>query len=84
MSGWTLSIRISKSGFLFFIDRKFILIIFNGRLHLNCFGLLLGFVFVAVGLFNTGLWIGEELAREENEFCEIKEHEVSLNMNWTD
>ena len=46
--------------------------------------LLSGFVFVAVGLFNTGLWIGEEaafdapglvtsseLAREENKFCEV-------------
>ena len=46
---------------------------------------------MAVVLLNTGLWIGEDaafsapglvtsskLAREENEFCKIKEHEVSL------
>ena len=30
MSGWILFMRISKSGFLFFIDWKFILIILMG------------------------------------------------------
>ena len=48
MPGWTLSKRISKSGFLFLIDRKFMFRIYNGRLLLNCFGLFSGFVFVTV------------------------------------
>ena len=93
MSGWMLSIRKSNSGFLFLIERKLILIIFNGRLLLNCVGLLSGFVFVVVwSIDGTGLWIGEDAAfgapglvisssghdKEENELCEIKEHDVSL------
>ena len=88
MSGWSLSKRISKSGFLFLMDRNFMLTIFSGQLLLNRLWLLQGSVVVGVWLFSMCLWIGEDVAfvtpglvnssKEEKEFCETDVPEVVL------